>query len=196
MLMIATDTRQLTEEVGVSNTEAKTETFTQAFRISTRGAWALACLFVLTGCCSFERDWRTCGSYVSPANDLAGCWEGRWHSDKNGHNGTLRAIITKQGENEYHARFKATFAWILPYRFEIPLAVSEEGGVAAFESQADLGKLAGGVYSYAGQADGCEFVATYCASGGDHGTFTMRRSQTCADCCEQSPCCEPSDCAR
>ncbi len=139
-----------------------------------------------TGCCSFERNWGCCQTYAHPGNDMAGCWEGRWHSDMNGHEGSLRAIITKQDVNSYHAHFKATFAVIIPYEFEIRMTTTDEGDVHSFESTADLGWLAGGAYSYSGHAGECEFFARYCAENGDHGTFTMRRlgccSQSCDDC--------------
>lgn len=142
--------------------------------------------FLATGCCSFERNWGCCQNYAHPGNDLAGCWEGNWHSDMNGHEGRLRAIITKQDEGSYHAHFKASFAVIIPFEFEIPITTADDGGIQAFESSADLGWLAGGVYSYSGQAGECEFFARYCAENGDHGTFTMRRlgccTQNCDDC--------------
>ncbi len=141
----------------------------------------LLALLVLPGCSSFDREWRSAQEYAYPENEIAGCWEGSWLSNSNGHNGNLRAIITKQGENYYHAHFKATYAFVIPFEFEVPLMVTEDGGVYAFESQADLGWLAGGVYTYTGTTTPHDFSASYCAAK-DHGTFTMSRLQTCTQC--------------
>lgn len=141
----------------------------------------------LTGCCTFEREWRNAQSYAYPANEVAGVWEGTWHSNHNGHEGKLRAIITKEGENYYHAHFKATWAHVIPYEFELPLTTCHENGCDNFNGAADLGWLAGGNYTYAGQACGCQFEASFCAPN-DYGTFSMTRVTTLPQCCETSFC--------
>ncbi len=128
--------------------------------------------FLLTGC-AFEREWQAARGYAWPENELAGCWEGSWHSDWNGHEGGLRAIITQQGDNYYNAHFKATYAVVIPFEFEIPLLVTDDGQVYTFEGDADLGLLAGGNYVYCGTASGGNFHSTYEAENGDHGTFSM-----------------------
>ena len=149
---------------------------------------AVVAASVLSGCCSFERDWRSCQDFSYSSDDIAGCWEGNWHSDWNGHEGNLRAIITKQGDDLYHARFKAVFAYIIPYSFDIPLSVSQDGDVALFQSEADLGFLAGGVYRYSGTATSSEFSASYDADSGDHGTFTMQRLPSNSEDCTSMDC--------
>ena len=136
---------------------------------------------LLTGCC-FERQWQAAKSYSYPEQELAGCWEGTWQSDYNGHHGRLRAIITKQGEGYYDAHFHATYAAVIPFEFELPLLVTDDGRAYALEGQADLGWLAGGLYTYNGNATATDFVAAYCAENKDHGTFTMQKVQTCSEC--------------
>ena len=113
---------------------------------------------------------------------MAGCWDGKWHSDWNGHEGGLRAIITKQGEGYYHAHFKATFLKVVPYEFELPMLVTEDGHIYTFEGDADLGLLAGGKYVYNGTASGGQFHADYSAENNDHGTFTMSKVHSCSEC--------------
>jgi hypothetical protein len=135
----------------------------------------------LTGC-AFEREWQSAQSYSWPENELAGCWEGNWHSDWNGHEGGLRAIVTKQGEGYYHAHFKATFLKVVPYEFELPMLVTEDGHIYTFEGDADLGLLAGGKYVYNGTASGGQFQADYSAENNDHGTFTMSKVHSCGEC--------------
>jgi hypothetical protein len=141
---------------------------------------AALCLLSLTGCSAFERNWHAAECYPTTAGGLDGRWEGCWHSDFNGHQGKLRAVIVREGENQYCAHFKATYLLILPFEFSIPLYVTESGGVHTFQGQADLGFLAGGVFTYCGQADACRFHADFCAKR-DYGTFTMTRIVSCGE---------------
>lgn len=151
--------------------------------ISARVLTVLASIALLsTGCCTFEREWRNAQSYAYPAHEVAGVWEGTWCSNHNGHNGTLRAVITKEGENYYHAHFKATWAYIIPFEFELPLTTCSQNGCETFSGSADLGFLAGGAFQFAGSACGSKFDATFCASK-DHGVFNMTRVSTLPQCC-------------
>ena len=142
---------------------------------------------MLTGC-SFERQWQEATKYSYPEQELAGCWEGTWQSDYNGHHGGLRAIITKQGEGYYDAHFHATYAAVIPYEFQLPLLVTDDGTAYALEGEADLGWLAGGLYTYNGNATATDFAASYCAENKDHGTFTMQKKRPCAECCGSGTC--------
>lgn len=139
-------------------------------------------LFSLTGC-AFDREWQSACSYSYPEHELAGCWEGTWQSDFNGHHGGLRAILTKEGDGYYNAHFHATYAVVIPFEFEIPLLVTDDGHVYEFTGEADLGWLAGGNYVYTGTATSMEFQAHYEAENCDHGTFTMTKVHTCSDSC-------------
>lgn len=150
---------------------------------------------LLTGC-SFEREWRAASQYSYPEQELAGCWEGTWQSDYNGHNGGLRAIITKQGDGYYDAHFHATYAVLIPYEFRLPLLVTDDGKAYALEGEADLGWLAGGLYTYNGSATGTDFLAAYCAENKDHGTFTMQKVLTCPECDGREACGSCGSCGR
>jgi hypothetical protein len=149
---------------------------------------------LLTGCC-FEREWQAAKSYTQPEQELAGCWEGTWQSDYNGHHGGLRAIITKQGEGYYNAHFHATYAVVIPFEFELPLLVTDDGRAYALEGEADLGWLAGGRYTYNGSATASDFIAAYCAENKDHGTFTMQKVQTCSECGGNGTCGSAGSCS-
>ncbi len=148
-------------------------------RDSLRRKLTSLCLLLIacagTGCTAFERDWRACHQFANPCDSFAGRWEGTWHSESTGHKGKLRAIITPtDGDNLYHVRFKATYAFIIPYQFDIPMTVTTDDTGTHFEGQADLGWLAGGNYTYTGEArHGC-FQSTYCTKK-DTGTFTMSK---------------------
>ena len=136
---------------------------------------AAACLLASVGCCSsFQREWDAAGCYCGHGDGLSGRWEGTWESHSNGHKGKLRAIITRCGEDQYYAHYRATWAMILPFEFELPMTASETDGVHHFTGQADLGCLAGGNYTYSGTAAGGCYQANYCARK-DHGVFSMAR---------------------
>ena len=124
------------------------------------------------GCSTFNRDWKAAAG--QPAEGVAGRWEGKWHSDHNGHSGGLRALVRKLDNGQYEARFHATYATVLSFSSKVDLDVRHTGAEQTFTGTADLGKAAGGVYHYAGKASETNFFSTFkCPS--DHGTFQMGR---------------------
>ncbi len=129
---------------------------------------------LLCGCSSFNRDWRGARSQAVPANSIEGRWEGRWTSDVNGHHGALRCLMTQATNSVYHARFRATYARILHFSYTVPLTAQSHYGGWEFNGEADLGKLAGGVYDYEGRISSTNFHSTY-RSKYDHGTFELQR---------------------
>jgi hypothetical protein len=136
-------------------------------------AWA-----PLAGCSSFERDWKALGQEAEPAPEpeagVEGRWDGTWLSDVNGHSGRLRCIVATDEAGTTRARYHATYAGFLTFRYTVPMDVRREGDVWHFSSEADLGWFAGGRYEYEGTIAGDEFRSTY-RSAHDHGTFDMRR---------------------
>jgi len=126
------------------------------------------------GCSSFHHNWRQAGGNPSARTDLQGRWQGRWHSDSNGHEGKLRCIVTKLDEGNYQARFHAKYLKVLSFGYTVPLKIERSGDLFNFRGEANLGRLAGGVYHYDGHADTTNFFATY-TSKYDHGTFQMVR---------------------
>ena len=139
----------------------------------------LGALLVLAGCSSFDRDWEAWRGErsASTAADWSGCWEGIWHSDVNGHQGSLRCIITS-GNSGSEARYYATYTWwLFPLTFEytVPLEVVREGEAWKSRGSAELGCwVAGGLYEYEGRAAGDDYVATY-RSDFDRGVFRLKR---------------------
>ncbi|MCZ6836210.1 MAG: hypothetical protein O7G85_10585 [Planctomycetota bacterium] len=129
------------------------------------------------------------------ASDLVGRWKGTWTSDFNGHTGTLRCIISVQPPEPpdapappdapktqnspdqpvaFLARYLATYGGSLTYEYDVIMHVRREGDTYHFSAEADLGPLAGGVFTYKGTVVGNEFRSTY-TSAGDHGVFEMNR---------------------
>lgn len=126
-------------------------------------------LLIATGC-SFNRDWKRAASQPHSANALAGRWEGFWMSNHNRHTGRLRCIINERHE----ARFRAKYWKVFSFGYTVPLTVQRSNEVFHLAGEADLGKLAGGVYRYAGTVSGTNFHSTY-RSKYDHGYFKMAR---------------------
>jgi len=139
-------------------------------------AFALGLLLVaLTGCSSFGREWRAAARQPAPATGIGGRWEGVWVSEVNDHRGRLRAILTPETDQVWRARFHARYAGLLTFGYTVRLhTTAAADGEVRFEGEADLGKLAGGVYSYSGRANPTNFHATY-RSRDDHGRFELHR---------------------
>ncbi|HEY9170998.1 MAG TPA: hypothetical protein VI136_01805 [Verrucomicrobiae bacterium] len=126
------------------------------------------------GCSTFNRAWREAEHQPAGAHSLAGRWEGRWLSEVNGHRGKLRCVISHRADGECAAWFRASYLTVLRFGYTVKLRVEHRDGAWHFVGEEDLGKLAGGVYRYAGWATHTEFHATY-DSASDRGTFEMRR---------------------
>jgi hypothetical protein len=134
----------------------------------------LAAALLLTGCSTFNREYKSALAQPIPTDDISGPWEGRWLSDKNGHTGKLRAVLRRTSADEYDAYFHATFWKFLQASYRVPLKVDQTGNRTTLSGQSDLGMLSGGVYTYEGEATPTTFFSTY-KSKYDHGTFEMKR---------------------
>lgn len=136
---------------------------------------ALGLLLFGTGCSTFNRDWKAAAQKPAPSNDITGAWDGRWLSERNGHRGRLQCILVKQDHNTYSARFKARFWKIFTARYTVPLQITAgTNNTFRLEGDNNLGKLAGGVYRYTGEATPQAFQSRY-TNQYDHGIFEMKR---------------------
>lgn len=133
---------------------------------------ALVC--VMTGCSSFNKEWRAAAKSTPAPNSIEGRWQGEWRSEHNGHHGKLRAVVTQASPTTYRAHYKATYKTILHFSYVATLHGAETNGAVALEGEADLGKLAGGVYTYKGTASPTNFQSAY-KSKYDHGQYEMNR---------------------
>ena len=137
--------------------------------------------FVLCGCSTFNYEWRQAAKRPAPINDMTGRWEGLWISKASGHEDKLRALIMPVDTNHYDVKFHAaykseTFKFItvhFGYTVRMETRLGANDGVA-FNGSENLGALAGGVYTYEGNATATNFFCTY-KSKYDHGTFEMKR---------------------
>lgn len=115
-------------------------------------------------------------SHATPvrADDLCGCWSGRWYDCTSGHEGIVKAEIAKCGPNKYRAVFSGWAFKIMPYRYVAYLTghVDPETGKTVFCCKRKLGF--GGSYVMNGWAKGCTFYARY-HTDDSVGYFKMRK---------------------
>ena len=143
-------------------------------------AGCILLVLALTGCSSFHREWREAAAQPLQAHGITGRWEGRWHSDANGHNDRIRAIVTPVDTNHFNVKFHAAYQnwqtiWItVHFGYTVRMEAAPSTNGVSFRGSEDLGWLSGGVYTYEGRADGTNFFSTY-KSKYDWGTFEMKR---------------------
>ena len=128
----------------------------------------------VTGCSTFNRDWKAAASIAAPANDITGRWEGTWQSEATGHHGKLRSLVTHLAGGDYQARYRAKYLRIMSFSYPVRLKVAAAEDGFKFNGEANLGWYAGGRYQYEGRASATNFFSTY-KSKDDHGSFQMTR---------------------
>ncbi|MGI9244463.1 MAG: hypothetical protein ACR2RV_26925 [Verrucomicrobiales bacterium] len=143
--------------------------------ITAAGATCLS----LVGCTDFKEQWKKATEVAAKRGgkytDLTGPWEGTWKSDVNGHNGKLRALITKQDDGEYEFHYWAQWQRVLSGSFrENYKVIDKKDGSYTFSGEKDLGKM-GGKFSHKGEATATELEASYRSEFGDHGLFKLER---------------------
>jgi hypothetical protein len=127
---------------------------------------------VFSNASKFKRQWNQNDSQSGPDNALPRRWEGHWISQTNGHNGALRCLLTRNSPAEFAATFYAVYGGVLRVCYTVTLHGQRDGETLKLEGDADLGRLAGGNYHYAGEATPRGFRCTYECKY-DRGTFEM-----------------------
>jgi hypothetical protein len=95
--------------------------------------------------------------------------------EKNNHHGSLRAVITQTSTNTYRAHYRAKYMKILHFTYVATLnSTGQSNNIVTLEGSSNLGKLAGGIYTYKATATPTEFKSTY-KSKYDHGHYEMTR---------------------
>jgi hypothetical protein len=121
----------------------------------------------------FKRRWNLPAPPPSAANGLQGRWEGEWISEVNGHRGALRCLLRKTTPDAYEALFYAVYCGALRVSYLVPLHGHTSGGKLLMDGEMDIGRMAGGIYSYKGEADEKEFNCAYRCKY-DHGAFHLK----------------------
>jgi len=87
---------------------------------------SLTLAMAATGCSTFNRDWNQASATPALANGIDGRWEGSWLSDRNGHHGRLRCLVSRLDDRSYRARFKATYWKFFRFGYGVNLQVTRE----------------------------------------------------------------------
>jgi hypothetical protein len=133
----------------------------------------LAALFT-GGCSSFRNEWNAAAKQPPALGEITGRWQGTWQSDENGHHGKLKCVVSKVDDSHYHVSYYATYKSILHFSYVASLQAEKKDSELIFKGDADLGALAGGVYTYEGRANPTNFFSTYNCKY-DHGTYQLAR---------------------
>jgi hypothetical protein len=139
----------------------------------------LAAGLLLTGCGTFERDWKQsvadyqAGKLSAPA----GPWTGTWATSTNGHTGDLRALVTpsEKKPGSYDFRYHATWKKILSGTYTVAYPVKKSGGTYRVDGEEKLGIF--GTFRHRATIDRNSFQATYSNDKGDLGTFSLKRPE-------------------
>jgi len=135
-------------------------------------AHALASL--TTNCHEFHKAWNR----TKPARRLHRHWKGEWRSEANQHHGLLNCVIDEIGGNNLKVFFHAKYSKILRVCYSVQMSAHENSnGVLELKGKTNLGKLAGGNYTYEGQLSRKRFVCKYRCRY-DFGTFILRPVRT------------------
>lgn len=142
----------------------RTEAMPNVFR---ELAHALAAL--TTNCAQFHEAWDKARS----ANGVEGRWRGEWRSEVNGHHGPIDCVLAASGEYLIAASFHAEYSKVLRVCYTVQLQAERVGDGFRLRGEADLGRLAGGVYSYEGELSTMQLLCRYRCRY-DHGMFDLK----------------------
>jgi hypothetical protein len=126
---------------------------------------------VFSNASDFNRRWKQKDSQPT-AGGLPYRWEGQWISQTNGHHGALRCLLAQESPTNYSANFYAVYGGVLRVCYTVVLRGQRREDKLLLEGDADLGRLAGGNYHYAGEATVSAFRCAYECKY-DRGAFEM-----------------------
>jgi len=121
----------------------------------------------------FERAWRQYVAQADRSTTFAGPWQGEGVSAVNGHHGELRCLLSEAGPGHLKAHFCATYSRFLRVAYTVGLNAKQTDRGYRLNREADLGPLAGGLYSYNGELTQAAFECAYQCKY-DHGAFHLK----------------------
>ena len=110
---------------------------------------------------------------VVAGQDISGNWAGNWRSAANGHSGKISATFAQEDCATMKARFRVTFAKVIPFRYTTKLnIVSQQPGLTVMSGSRRL--PLGGQFNYhITLTDEC-FNGSF-QSRRNRGSFVMRK---------------------
>ncbi len=124
----------------------------------------LAASLVLTAACVSRLE----------AADLDGRWSGYWVDCNSGHSGPLRASFCKCGVDTYRVTFTGRFYGVIPFCYNVTLAVTGKDGEKDILSGESRVGLLFGTFAYRAEATDTDFVADF-SSCRYQGKFVLKR---------------------
>jgi hypothetical protein len=82
--------------------------------------------------------------------------------------------MSQESNSVCQARFHAIYGGLFRFTYTVPLEIQPHDIGWEFNGEADLGKLAGGIYYYEGRATTTNLISTY-RSKYEHGKFELTR---------------------
>ncbi len=133
----------------------------------------------LCSCMTFEQDWKKAvAAYESgKTKSPEGPWIGNWTTTTNGHEGDLRAIVSKSkstpGDYDFH--YHATWKKILSGGYQVSFPVRRSGSRYLVDGEKDLGLF--GAFGHRATITRNAFDATYSNDREELGEFHMTRPE-------------------
>jgi len=110
---------------------------------------------------------------VGYCQEVSGQWSGRWHSGANDHSGKIGATFCQINPETMQARFRGTFAKVIPFRYRTNLNIaSQQPGLTVMSGSRRL-PLGGEFKYHITMTDQC-FNGSF-SSKRNRGTFVMQR---------------------
>ncbi|MDF1738096.1 MAG: hypothetical protein P1U86_02960 [Verrucomicrobiales bacterium] len=133
----------------------------------------------LCSCMTFEQEWSQAVSAYQSGKTASpeGPWIGDWTTVTNGHEGDLRAIVSKSKSkpDEYEFRYHATWKKILSGSYKVSFPVRKRGSSYLVDGGKDLGLF--GDFGHKATITGNTFKATYSNDREELGEFRMTRPE-------------------
>jgi hypothetical protein len=122
---------------------------------------------------AFRQEWQRQDNSTAP-DLVTGRWIGEWVSEKSGHRGELRCVLTPEGPDFYRAHFYATFSKLFSVGYVTKFEAARTDGSVHLRGEENLGRLAGGVYRCEGNVQDDELLCQYSCRY-DRGIFRLKR---------------------
>jgi hypothetical protein len=123
-------------------------------------------------CRDFNERWDAAAGL--DASGVSGRWEGEWVSEKTGHRGPLRCVLSVVSPGLWRLAFRASYSRVFRACYAAEFNVRQDGEGWTFTGSQDLGTLAGGIYEYSGRASVGRMTCRY-RSPRDEGEFRLTR---------------------
>lgn len=122
----------------------------------------------------FHREWKRYEAASRTADAVAGRWVGEWVSEKTGHRGELKCVLSAVAPCLYRAVFYASYSRLFRVGYATELKAESKSQSTLLKGEENLGPLAGGIYRCEGEVVGRNLTCRYSCKY-DQGIFRLTR---------------------